>query len=221
MANVNKSCAALFLAIRPKMAMQGKLFTFNASSFGLDAKVEEFLRSKGAVTLDFGASAYVNSEAMPAVLSELLEKSSKVDSSAAGAEAMVAQMRVELGRFSSERQKLIDDNTRLAAQVKSLSAEISTLKEQISTSSRTLDALRAENSRLAATKSLPASQPHMPDDKVRQSYEKLVREFQDLRSQSIEAITSVKVLEEENNNLREEIDALRAQAKSAPPAKAG
>jgi chromosome segregation ATPase len=206
------------------MAMQSKLFTFNASSFNLDARVEEFLRTKGAVSLDFGASAYINSEAMPAVLSELLEKSSKIDSSAAGAGATVAQLRAELGRFSGERQKLMEDNARLVMQIKSLSTEAPALKEQIASLSRTVDALRAENSRLAtASKIVPATQQPatMQDDKFRQSYEKLVREFQDLRSQNIEAITSVKVLEEENEDLREEIDALRAHAKNAPPAKAG
>jgi regulator of replication initiation timing len=204
------------------MAMQYKMFTFNASSFSLDAKVEEFLRSRGAVTLDFGALAYVNPEAMPAILSELLDKSSRADSSS-DAEAMLAQLRAELARFSSERQKLMEDNARMTSQVKSSSAEISALKEQVAGLSRTIDALRAENSRLAAIKSVPATQQHatMQDDKLRQSYEKLVKEFQDLRSQSIEAITSVKVLEEENDALREELEALRAQAKNALPAKAG
>jgi regulator of replication initiation timing len=204
------------------MAMQYKMFTFNASSFGLDAKVEEFLRAKGAVTLDFGALAYVNSEAMPVILSELLTKSSGRDSSS-DAEAVVAQLRIELAKFSSERQKLVEDNAGMVSQVKSSSAEISVLKEQVAGSSRAIDALRAENSRLAATKSILATQQHATtqDDKLRQSYEKLVKEFQDLRSQSIEAITSVKVLEEENDALREELEALRAQAKNVPPAKAG
>jgi cell division protein FtsB len=39
--------------------------------------------------------------------------------------------------------------------------------------------------------------------------------FQSLRTQNIEAIASLKVLEEENDDLRDELEALRSQARGA------
>ena len=62
----------------------------------------------------------------------------------------------------------------------------------------------------------------LSDKKLRQSYEKLQKEFQQLRSQSAEAITSLKVLEDENEELRQELERLKNQqaAESASVPKA-
>lgn len=197
--------------------MPGKLYTFNASSFGLEAPVEDFLKARGAIALDFGSYAYVSSDAMPALLSELVERSASSSDAAA-----VEQLKTELNKFAAERQRLIEDGARLASQLKSSSAEVASLKEQAVAASRASEALRAENARLKAV-AVPAAPTKAPpaaaDMMLKQSYERLVREFQQLRSQSIEAITSVKVLEDENTNLQEEIEMLRAQAKNASPPK--
>ncbi|MGI0020499.1 MAG: hypothetical protein ACREAY_08510 [Nitrososphaera sp.] len=197
--------------------MPGKLYTFNASSFSLEAPVEDFLRARGAIALDFGSYAYVSSDAMPALLSELVERP------ASSSDAVVSQLKVELNKFAAERQRLIEDGARLASQLKSGSAEIASLKEQAIAASRAAEALRAENARIKAT-AVPAGPTQAPsaaaDMMLKQSYERLVKEFQQLRSQSIEAITSVKVLEDENTNLQEEIEMLRAQAKNASAPKA-
>lgn len=204
--------------------MSGKLFAFNAGSFSLDDNVEGFLRSKGAIALDFGSSVYINSEAVSAILSELVEKSQSTDSSAASAEAMVAQLRSELGRFGAERQRLIEENARIALQAKSLGEQVTALKEQIAGSAKTIETLKAENLRLAVASKSPPPAPApqaASDDRLRLSYEKLAKEFQQLRGQSIEAITSLKVFEEENESLRDELETLKAQAKNAPPARAG
>jgi phage shock protein A len=203
--------------------MPDKLFAFNAGSFSLGIRVEDFLKSKGAIALDFGSSAYINSEAMAVILSELVEKSEATSSSAASAETTMATLRAELGRFSAERQRLMEDNARLASQVQSLGSEVASLKEHIAGSARTIEALKAENSRMAAASKTPtqAQAPQPADDRMRLSYEKLAKEFQELRRQSAEAITSLKVLEEENEELREEVESLRAQARNAPAAKAG
>lgn len=220
-AAVNNFCALLFLVIREKTAMPDKLFAFNAGSFSLDGKVETFLRSKGAIALDFGSSVYINSEALAAILSELVQKAEATGSSATSAKAMVATLQTELGRFNAERQKLTEDNARLASQAKSLASEVATLREQAATSARTIETLKAENPRLAALpKNLPHAQVPAVDDKMRLSYEKLAKEFQELRARNAEAITSLKVLEDENEELRDEMEALRAQAKNAPAAKA-
>jgi regulator of replication initiation timing len=198
--------------------MPGKLYTFNASSFGLEVTVEDFLKARGAIALDFGSYAYVSSDAMPSLLSELVERSASSSDA-----AVVGQLKTELGKFAAERQRLMEDGARLASQLKSSSAEIASLKEQAVAASRAAEVLRAENARLKAV-AVPAAPTKAPsaaaDMMLKQSYERLVREFQQLRSQSIEAITSVKVLEDENTNLQEEIEMLRAQAKNASAPKA-
>ena len=200
------------------MAMPGKLYSFNASSFSLEAPVEDFLKTRGAIALDFGSYAYVSSDAMPKLLSELVERPASSSDA-----AVVGQLKTELNKFAAERQRLIEDGARLASLLKSSSAEIASLKEQTVAASRAAETLRAENARLKATSAppAPAQAPSAAADMMlKQSYERLVHEFQQLRSQSIEAITSVKVLEDENTNLQEEIEMLRAQAKNASAPKA-
>jgi chromosome segregation ATPase len=197
---------------------QAKLFTFNASSFPLDPSVEGFLKSKGVISLDFGATAYINSEAMPLVLSELVEKS-KTD--APSNADLVVQLKAEIGRHSAERQKVMEDNARIVSQVKSYSAEVAVLKEQAAGAYRLIEALKAENARLqAALKNLPAP-TSQSDEKLKQSYEKLQKDFQTLRAQSAEALASLKVLEDENEELAQELELLKSQAKNAAAAKAG
>jgi len=203
------------------------LFTFNASSFPLDPSVESYLKSKGALSLDFGRFAYINSEMMPAVLLDLIE-SNKTDAQSSNSE-LVAQLEAEIGRYSAERQKMLEDTSKLVAQVKSYSAEISTLKAQASESAKMVEALKAENARLQSiTKSAPPPnaqstlQPSSAtaDDRLRQSYEKLLKDFQMLRSQNAETITSLKVLEDENEELMQELERLRHQLNASSP-KAG
>ncbi len=201
---------------------QIKLFTFNASSFSLDQSVEGFLKFKGAISLDFGATAYINSEAMPAILSELVERS-KIDVSSNV--ELVAQLKAEMGRYSTERQKLMEDNARLASQVKLYSIEVAGLKEQIASANLLIDSLKAENGRLQAalknTSSTQKTQTIQSDDKLKQSYERLQKAFQELRAQTAEALTSLKILEDENEELTKELDLLKNQSKNAVTPKAG
>ena len=199
---------------------QAKLFAFNAGSFALDPSVEGFLKSKNAISLDFGATAYINCEAMPAILLELVEKS-KDDASNTG---LVAQLKAELGKLADERQKMIEDNAKLASQLHSNSIEMAALKEQAASNAKTIEAFRTENARLQAALKNAAPKATVQvasgDDKLKQSYEKLQKEFQSLRSQSIDAITSLKVLEDENEELRQELDQLKSQSKKAAAPKA-
>jgi chromosome segregation ATPase len=200
---------------------QAKLFTFNASSFSLDQSVEGFLKSKGAISLDFGATAYINSEAMPAVLSELVERSRTEASSNAN---MIAQLQAEVGRYAAERQKLVEDNAKLASQFRSYSSEVAALKEQAENAVELIETLKAENARLqTAQKNAPAKVPPAAqgDDKLKQLYEKLQKEFQALRAQNAEALASLKVLEDENDELTQELELLRSQSKNAAAPKAG
>jgi chromosome segregation ATPase len=202
------------------------MFTFNASSFTLDPAVENFLKSKGATAIDFGLMEYVNSEAMPAILSELVERS-KPD--AASDIDVVAQLKAEIGRFGAEKQKVMEDNVRLASELRSHSTEVAALKEKVEGAAKVIESLKAENMRLQlALKSMQQAAPAakqaagQSDKKLRQSYEKLQKEFQQLWSQSAEAITSLKVLEDENEKLTEELEQLKNQqaAKSVSAPKA-
>lgn len=211
-----------------------KLYAFNASSFSLDAATAEFLESRGAVSLDLGSYAYINSDAMPAILAELVARAAADGRDRQQQDALVAQLRSELAKQAEERQRLIGDNSRLALQTKSLSPEVLALKDQLSAANKTIESLRSENSRLqqaatttkAVAAAAKASLPHpaapqaaqsapAADPALRQSYDRLLKEFHQLRSQSIEAIASLKVLEEENAVLQDEVEALRAHAKNA------
>jgi predicted nucleic acid-binding Zn-ribbon protein len=59
------------------------------------------------------------------------------------------------------------------------------------------------------------------DELKQQSYEKLQKEFQALRAQGVKALTSLKVLEDENEELMQELDQLRNRLKNAAVPKAG
>ena len=194
-----------------------KLFAFNAGTFALDPVVEGFLKLRGAISLDFGATAYVNSEAMPAILLELLEKSKADSSSAAG---FVVQLKEEIEGLITERKKIIEDNARLVLQLQSHSSDLAVIKEQALISAMTIEKLKLDNVRLQAELRTVLATPNEPlktpsvDAPIRQSYEKLKAEFQSLRCQSIDAITSLKVIEDENDELRREIDQLKNSLKS-------
>ena len=206
--------------------MSVKRFTFNASSFALDPAVENLLKSKGAIAIDFGMMEYVSSEAMPAILSELLERS-KLD--APSDADFVAQLKAEIGRIGAEKQKMMEDNVRLASELRSHSTEVAALKEEAERTAKVIESLKAENMRLQlALKTVQQATPaakqaaEQSDKKLRQSYEKLQKEFQQLRSQSAEVITSLKVLQDENEELRQELERLKNQqaAESASVPKA-
>jgi predicted nucleic acid-binding Zn-ribbon protein len=171
------------------------MFTFNASSFTLDPAVENFLKSKGAIAIDFGLMVYVNSEAMPAILSELVERS-KPDAAS------------ELRSHSTEVAALKEKVEGAAKVIESLKAE--NMRLQL--------ALKSMQQAAPAAKQAAGQS----DKKLRQSYEKLQKEFQQLWSQSAEAITSLKVLEDENEKLTEELEQLKNQqaAKSVSAPKA-
>ncbi len=197
-----------------------KLYTFNAGSFTLEPAVEKFLRSKNAISLDIRASAYINPEAMPAILSELIEKLSINSSSNTD---LVSDLKAEVCRIEVERQKLRDDNAYLTSQLESEQLEVSTLREKAANDIAVVEALKAENARLQAalkdardttankTTASKIATSITSDDKIKQSYAKLQKEFQLLRSQSVEAIASLKVLEEENEELRIALDELKNQ----------
>lgn len=61
----------------------------------------------------------------------------------------------------------------------------------------------------------PVTQLRAENAQLKQSYGKLQSEFQALRSQNADALTSLKILEDENEELSQELDKLRNQLKNA------
>ncbi|HVX02609.1 MAG TPA: hypothetical protein VHA09_05605 [Nitrososphaera sp.] len=202
-----------------------KLFSFNAGSFTLDTNVENLLMSKGAIVLDFGTSAYINSDSMPAILSELAAavQPSNIDSSSTN-EALIARLRAEIVRFGTERQKLMDENARLVSRLQIHASESASLEAQVSAAAITIETLKAEIARLKISLKNAPPVPQVAavpaDASIKQAYEKLQKELQSLRAQNAETITSLKVLEDENDDLHEEVEMLRSQVKNAPVPKA-
>ena len=196
--------------------MSPKIFTFNASSFTLDPSLESFLRSKNAISMDFGAAAYLDSELMPQLLTELVNGSS-ANSNSLNDTDLLTKLRLEVGNLEVERDKIAGENRLLTTQTQAQTAEITSLKDQTSFALRTVETLEAEKIRLQHAVRNAASQPPKGSteyESLRQAFEKLQKELQQVRGESVEAITSLKVLEDENEELRLELENLRGQQKS-------
>lgn len=199
--------------------MSSKVFTFNASSFALDPSLESFLRSKNAVDIDFGAAAYLNSELMPQILADLVNRSNAEAQPASNQEDLAAKLRLRLGELQAQCDKVAGENSVLAGRAQAQLTDIAALKEQASSALRTVETLETE--KIGLENALRNASSQVPkgaaaNEILRQSCEKLQKELQQLKSQSIEAITSLKVLEDENEELRSELEHLRGQQKTAP-----
>ncbi|HJS81407.1 MAG TPA: hypothetical protein VJ742_01080, partial [Nitrososphaera sp.] len=163
-----------------------KLFTFSADSFSLDLDIESFLRTKNAIYMDFGLRAYIKSESMPSILSEL-ESAAKVYSKQSDATELL----------KAELEKSLQEKAGLITRTGLMEAELASLRTQVASALQQVQKLDAEK-RLSSQRNTPNSiqQSGSGSDALRQSYEKLRTEFQTLMSQSIESIASLKVLEE-------------------------
>jgi chromosome segregation ATPase len=169
--------------------------------------------------MDFGTAVYLDSELMPKILAELVDRSSVDTVPSPNESDLSAKSNLQAVELEAQRDKISEENRVLAAQGQAQLAEITALKEQASYALKTVETLEAENIRLQHAVSNASS--HVPksaadNEILRQSCEKLQRELQQVRGQSIEAITSLKVLEDENEELRRELENLRGQQKVAP-----
>ncbi|GEM_PF-1226596 len=199
---------------------QSKLYSFNAGSFRLGEPVVALLKSKGAISLDFGSAAYIDSEAIPAIISELVEKANSAPEKC-NHEQLIADLKHELARSIEERENIANENVRLSFDLKAGILEIQSLKTQLedckkvianlNEAARHVNTARVEQATEAA-KAAPQSAG------VTQADEKVKKELQQLRHEHVEAIASLKVLEDENEELRNEIEALKAQLKNTAPA---
>jgi chromosome segregation ATPase len=197
-----------------------KLFMFTASSFALDSAIENFLKTEGAIISDFGHSAYIKSDIASVILSDLVKKSKASDISNAN-----FSNATDTEKLKTENIKLLADNEKKSIelsqktlQIESQDSQLAALKVEMSEKAQLIDILTAQNSQLNAklkatllSRSTTESQAG-DDNKLR--FEKLQNELQKLRIQNIEAITSLKVLEEENEQLQEELDQLKSRRTS-------
>jgi chromosome segregation ATPase len=188
-----------------------KLFTFSAESFGLSPEVEALLRSKNAIFMDFGSSAYVKSEGVSSIMLELMS----IDKSSQTGETTIID--AEREAMQSQLEKLNKYVPELVGKLDSKQSEVVALNGRVEEFIRAIEGLKAENLRLSALVKSNDLGGALNEETgtTRAVYEKLQSAFQDLRSQHIEAIASLKVLEEENDELRKEIESLRNQANTA------
>ncbi len=178
-----------------------KNFTFSAESFPLHAGVESLLRSKGAIFMDFGSAAYVKSELIPPLLLGLIASENSDGSN---------QNSHEIAILSSELEKSSQERSILTEKLKLLEEEIASQKNQSATAFGNVEIVGGEQSQPPADmNSTSPSLAQFSEESSRHSNESLQKELQKVRSQSIEAIASLKVLEEENEGLRQELDDLR------------
>jgi regulator of replication initiation timing len=178
-----------------------------------------FLKSNGAISLDFGTVAYVNSEAMPALLLGLIENGIRDPSSNVD---LGSKTNAEVVTNSAERQDIMEDTTRLTSQNKSYSAELFALKDEVAAAAGLFETLKTENERLhCALRNAQASKQIQGVDKIKESYEKLQKDFQALRAQSAETLSSLKVLESENDELMKHLEHLHNHSKNVPAANSG
>lgn len=186
-----------------------KFFTFSADSISLDPGVESFLRSKNAIFMDFGSAAYVNSAMMPSVFSELIA-SAEMDRI-----TVVDRVAQQSGEavLKEALQNAVQEMARLSEKIALQEAEITSQESQLAGAMKNIANLEAENLPFTAQGNMSSITQSSPDasELASLSYDRLQKEFQILRSQNIEAIASLKVLEEENYELRLEIEDKRAQ----------
>ena len=187
-----------------------KLFTFSAESFGLSPEVEALLRSKNAIFMDFGSSAYVRSEGVPAIIGELISINQRSQSISA------QQVDAEKGAIQVQQEKLNGEIQSLFVKLETKEREVVSLEKLLEDSGKTVESLRAENLRLTSLSRNQEQKPLTNDGNktIQESYEKLQLAFQKLRAENIDAITSLKVLEDENDDLRKELESIRTQARA-------
>jgi chromosome segregation ATPase len=161
--------------------------------------------------MDFGSSAYVKSEGVSSIMLELMS----IDKSSQTGETTIID--AEREAMQSQLEKLNKYVPELVGKLDSKQSEVVALNGRVEEFIRAIEGLKAENLRLSALVKSNDLGGALNEETgtTRAVYEKLQSAFQDLRSQHIEAIASLKVLEEENDELRKEIESLRNQANAA------
>ena len=160
--------------------------------------------------MDFGSSAYVRSEGVPAIIGELISINQRSQSISA------QQVDAEKGAIQVQQEKLNGEIQGLFVKLETKEREVVSLEKQLEDSGKTVESLRVENLRLTSLSRNQEQKPLANDGNktIQESYEKLQLAFQKLRAENIDAITSLKVLEDENDDLRKELESIRTQAKA-------
>ena len=197
-----------------------KTFSFNAGSFKLDTEVEVMLRQNNAITLDFGSAAYIDSEIVSKLLCQLVDNRKQ---DLVAIEYLRNQLESADKRSSEQDLSNTDygrENNVLKSQVSKLSADLDKSARLVKEYSSTIDALRTEITKLR----LSSSSPDVSKNNSSQAYNAqrvetadkgMNMELNKIRVRYAEALASLKVLEDENGELTEEIEQLRKQSRQA------
>jgi len=189
-----------------------KTFSFDAGSFAVDAELEMFLRDNHALRLDFGSSAYIDAEIAVSLLQSLWTKSCQLP--------LTPQNLPTLQRNDSDIARLGEENNRLGLQnavmneqIKSMGSDLEKATKQLTEYADSISLLRNENSKLQKQ-----VQNFTPNEKQNNAQagvsnapveERTLSELRRLRLQHADALASIKVLEEENEQLSAELEVAR------------
>jgi len=134
-------------------------------------------------------------------------------------ESKVKSLSQSLTALESEKQKVIQEKLKLVSEVQRLAQSNEILAAQISEANRKLELQRCENLKIQPNHNNCNSKailgldhnvsPNSEFGNLRVSFEKLQKELTDLRHNNIDNLASLKVLEDENQELTEEIELLR------------
>ena len=176
-----------------------KRYFFDTAAFQIDEDVDAYIRQKGAIALDLGSSLYIASEKAALMFTELARRIPEPPRRPDDAGDRSSQM---LSECQLENRKLSDEMATLKAQLKTVSSNFQSAKVSLEEASEVISSLKSENMLLRS------SQPKATEAQAKP--EKIPsQELAALRSQHADAIASLKVLEEENNELRKELEIAR------------
>ena len=189
-------------------------YSFDSASFHVDSDVDRYIRERHLVALDLGRSVYLDSQKTVAIITELIQDKLYPTSSKTNDESLEERDERIVG-LETNNKRLVDDLARSRSQLNLISSNFQSAKMTLEENSTMIVALRSENTQLKATLSKPQIVYCDPNDMVARKLDQRsgLSELELMRSQHIEAITSLKVLEEENCQLRQELDNLKQNAK--------
>ena len=191
-----------------------KTFSFDAGSFAVDAELEMFLRDNHALRLDFGSSAYIDAEIAISLLHSLWTKSCQLPLTPQNSQSIVQRNDSDIARLSEENNMLGLQNAVMNKQIKSLGSDLEKATKELAEYADYISLLKNENLKLQKQ----VQNFSTPNEKQNNTQagasnaaveERTLSELRRLRLQHADALASIKVLEEENEQLSAELEVAR------------
>lgn len=189
-----------------------KTFSFNAGSFELDDGTEQFLREQEAISSDFGSVIYVDAERAAALFTSLVTSRKETVSLHHENESAVRELEFRIAALTGEKAELGNDIAASEERLKLANKELAALSTIVQENANSIQALKDEIAALKLQSKRPTESASPPvASSPADSSGRLRLELQSLRVQHAEAISALKVLEGENNELYKELEILRKQ----------